>query len=161
MKKLAPMFSIALTLLVTASAAAQESMSSPAECQLRMATGKKGKGFSRIHRDLRAVCGAEVTLCEVETEGGLQNAIALSANEADVGIVQLDTLLSMKDSDENIASLQAIVPMHANSSRATTERWSSRNSASSRASPWQQWVRRSSWSGSWTINSEATCASAT
>jgi TRAP-type uncharacterized transport system substrate-binding protein len=114
MKKLAPTFSIALTLLVTASAAAQEPMTSPGECQLRMATGKKGKGFSRIHRDLRAVCGAEVTLCEVETEGGLQNAIALSANEADVGIVQLDTLLSMKDSDENIASLQAIVPMHAN-----------------------------------------------
>jgi ABC-type amino acid transport substrate-binding protein len=114
MKKLAPLFAITLTLLAAASADAQEPMMSPADCQLRMATGKKGKGFSRILRDLRAVCGAEVTLCEVETEGGLQNAIALSANEADVGIVQLDTLVSMKTSDENIANLQAVVPMHAN-----------------------------------------------
>jgi TRAP-type uncharacterized transport system substrate-binding protein len=79
-----------------------------------MATGKKGKGFSKLFKDLRKLCGSQVQLCEVETEGGLQNTIALSANQADIGFVQLDTLHTMKESDTNIAELQAIVPAHSN-----------------------------------------------
>jgi len=83
-------------------------------CQVRVATGRKGKGFSRLYSDMRRVCGSQVQLCEVETEGGLQNSVALSANKADIGFVQLDTLHTMKESDENTAELQAILPAHAN-----------------------------------------------
>lgn len=83
-------------------------------CQLRVATGRKGKGFSRMYGDLKKLCGSQVPLCEVETEGGLQNTVALSANDADIGFVQLDTLHTMKESDENTAELQAIIPAHAN-----------------------------------------------
>ena len=93
---------------------AQDTSVTTATCQLRMATGKKGKGFSKLFSDLRKLCGSQVQLCEVETEGGLQNTIALSANDADIGFVQLDTLYAMKESDENIAELQAIIPAHAN-----------------------------------------------
>jgi hypothetical protein len=60
------------------------------------------------------LCGAQVPICEVETAGGLQNLIALSANQADIGFVQLDTLQEMKASDLNIAALQAVLPANAN-----------------------------------------------
>jgi TRAP-type uncharacterized transport system substrate-binding protein len=38
----------------------------------------------------------------------------LSANEAELGIVQVDTLKEMSEGDENIRSLQAVLPLHAN-----------------------------------------------
>ncbi|HET6338060.1 MAG TPA: hypothetical protein VFG30_32785 [Polyangiales bacterium] len=95
-------------------AAAQDLTSNRSDCQLRVATGKRGKIFSKMLRDMRGLCGSQVQLCEVESEGGLQNTNALSANEADLGFVQIDTLQAMKQSDENIAALQAVLPMNAN-----------------------------------------------
>ena len=40
---------------------------------LRIATGKKGKGYSKLFADIRAVCGAQVAITEVETEAALSN----------------------------------------------------------------------------------------
>ena len=81
---------------------------------LRIATGKRGKGYSKLFADLRAVCGAQVAMTEVETEGGLQNLTTLAANQADLGFVQLDTLQDMKASDENIGALLALMPLNTN-----------------------------------------------
>jgi TRAP-type uncharacterized transport system substrate-binding protein len=82
--------------------------------QLRIATGKPGKGFSKVFADIRSVCGATVPLVEIETEGGLQNLTALAANKADLGFVQVDTFATMQDSDASIATLQTVMPMNAN-----------------------------------------------
>ena len=81
---------------------------------LRVATGKTGKGYSKLFADIRAVCGTQVAITEVETEGGLQNLTRLAANQADLGFVQLDTLQDMKGSDENIGALLAVMPLNAN-----------------------------------------------
>ena len=81
---------------------------------LRVATGKKGKGYSKLFADINAVCGSQVALTEVETEGGLQNLTTLAANQADLGFVQLDTLQDMKSSDDAIGALQAVIPLNMN-----------------------------------------------
>lgn len=82
--------------------------------QLRIATGKIGKGFSKVLADIRKVCGTAVPMVEVQTEGGLQNLMALAANKADLGFVQVDTFAAMQDSDPNIAALQTVMPMNVN-----------------------------------------------
>ncbi len=38
----------------------------------------------------------------------------LSANEAELGLVQIDLLHKLKDSDANVATLKAVMPLHAN-----------------------------------------------
>lgn len=81
---------------------------------LRIATGAKGKGFSRVFADVQSVCGAQVAMTEVTSEGGLQNLTTLAANRADLGFVQLDTLRELKTSDEAIGQLQMVQPMNAN-----------------------------------------------
>lgn len=81
---------------------------------LRLATGKHGKGYSKLFADIQAVCGNQVELSEVETEGGLQNLTTLSANKAEIGFAQLDTLQEMKASDEAIGALQAVIPINMN-----------------------------------------------
>ncbi len=81
---------------------------------LRIATGAKGKGFSRVFADLQSVCGAQVAMTEVTSEGGLQNLTTLAANRADLGFVQLDTLRELETSDEAIGQLQMVQAMNAN-----------------------------------------------
>jgi TRAP-type uncharacterized transport system substrate-binding protein len=97
-----------------AGAAVQEPAETAASCQLKVATGKHGKGYSKLFADIQSVCGSQVQMCEVETEGGLDNLTSLSSNQADLGFVQLDTLASMKDSDASIGALQAVLSLNAN-----------------------------------------------
>ncbi len=106
---------LAITLMAAAPLAihAQDTTAEPGD-GLRIATGKKGKGYSKLFADLRTVCGNQVAITEVETEGGLQNLTTLAANQAELGFVQLDTLQDMKGSDENIGSLLALMPLNAN-----------------------------------------------
>jgi len=92
---------------------AQDTQTEPSD-GLRIATGKKGKGYSKLFADIRAVCGNQVSITEVETEGGLQNLTTLAANQAELGFVQLDTLQDMKGSDENIGNLLALMPLNVN-----------------------------------------------
>ncbi len=81
---------------------------------LRIATGKFGKGYSKLFADLKTVCGPFVAMSEVQTEGGLQNLTALSANRADLGFAQVDTLHEMKGSDDAIADLQVVTAVNTN-----------------------------------------------
>lgn len=86
-----------------------------ADCEgIKVATGPKGKGYSTLFADLQKLVGSKVALCEVNTAGGLDNLNALSTKEADIGFVQVDTWNDMKNGDENIASLQYIMPLNSN-----------------------------------------------
>jgi hypothetical protein len=83
-------------------------------CELRVATGPAGKGFSRLYGDMARVCSARVRLCEVRSEGGLSNLTHLAANEADLGFAPVDTFGELKASDPTLGALQAVMPVNAN-----------------------------------------------
>ena len=86
-----------------------------ADCALRIGSGPKGGVYELIVRDIQNVCGSEVSVCAVPSAGGLQNLMRLSASEADLGIAQLDTLQEMaRGGDDNLRSLQAVMPLHGN-----------------------------------------------
>ena len=86
-----------------------------ADCEgVKVATGPKGKGYSTLFADINKLVGKNIPLCEVNTAGGLDNLNALSTKEADIGFVQIDTWMDMKNGDENIAALQYIMPMNNN-----------------------------------------------
>jgi TRAP-type uncharacterized transport system substrate-binding protein len=104
---------LACGVLIAFQASAQIEVAAPANA-LRVATGKKGKGYSKLFSNINAVCGAQVAMTEVETEGGLQNLTTLAANQADLGFAQLDTLQDMKNSDEAINALLAVAPLNMN-----------------------------------------------
>jgi TRAP-type uncharacterized transport system substrate-binding protein len=104
---------VTLSLLASFQVNAQTEAVAPGNA-LRVATGKKGKGYSKLFANINAVCGDKVALSELETEGGLQNLTALAANQADLGFVQLDTLQELRASDEAIEALQAVLPLNMN-----------------------------------------------
>lgn len=102
----------ALLMLVLYPLAAQEITS---DCTLRIGSGPRGKIYELMVQDIQNVCAAEVSVCSVPSIGGLPNLMMLSANQVELGIVQLDTLKQMANGgDENIAALQAVIPLHTN-----------------------------------------------
>jgi TRAP-type uncharacterized transport system substrate-binding protein len=85
------------------------------DCALRIGGGPKGKIYELMVQDIQKVCGAEVSVCSVPSIGGLPNLMMLAASQVELGIVQLDTLTQMANGgDENIAALQAVMPLHTN-----------------------------------------------
>jgi TRAP-type uncharacterized transport system substrate-binding protein len=103
---------LALLCSVTWGTSAQEPN---ADCGLRIATGPKTGVYTLLANDIQKVCSNVTSLCQVPSTGGLQNLMALSASEADIGFAQLDVLQKMgQGGEQNIAALQAIMPMHAN-----------------------------------------------
>ena len=104
-----------MALAATATFAAPAADAPAADCDgVKVATGPKGKGYSTLFADLNKLVGKSVPLCEVNTAGGLDNLNALSTKEADIGFVQIDTWMDMKNGDENIAALQYVMPMNNN-----------------------------------------------
>ncbi len=103
---------LAAALMLSTWAAAQPA--AQPDCDLRIASGPSGKVYELVVRDIQAVCGTTVSVCSAPSEGGLKNVTMLSANEAELGLVQVDTLKEMSKGDENIRSLQAVMPLHAN-----------------------------------------------
>lgn len=91
-----------------------EPVSACASNSLKIATGESGKGYSKIFKDMKAVCGAQVPLCEVASTGGLDNLSLLSNKKADIAEAQLDTLKTMAPGDENVNALQQVMPMNYN-----------------------------------------------
>ena len=86
-----------------------------APCEgLKVATGPAGKGYSKLYADLVRVSKASLPLCEVNTEGGLDNLTTLSIKKADVGIVPMDALRKMAEGDSNIAALQVVATLNSN-----------------------------------------------
>ncbi|NHZ44387.1 hypothetical protein [Massilia aquatica] len=81
---------------------------------LKVATGPAGKGYSKLYADLVRVSKNSVPLCEVNTEGGLDNLTTLSIKKADVGIVPMDALKKMAEGDASIASLLVVASLNSN-----------------------------------------------
>lgn len=87
----------------------------PTACEgLKVATGKAGKGYSKLYSDIVKASNGTLTLCEVYTEGGLDNLTTLSIKKADLGIVQVDTLKKMAEGDTNIAALLVVATLNSN-----------------------------------------------
>lgn len=115
MKKI---FALALAALLSCAAYAAADPDAPAaggcgDDDLVVATGKAGKGYSKMYANIAKMCGDQVKLCESQTNGGLDNLNALSTKDAKVGMAQLDTAKLMS-SDDNIAGLQAVMPLNTN-----------------------------------------------
>ena len=85
----------------------------PAKCDLTFASGKAGKGYSNFVRDIKAVCPS-LPVCDKESEGGLQNLTLLSTKEADIALVQVDTLMQMQGSDDQLKQMQVVASLHSN-----------------------------------------------
>lgn len=81
---------------------------------LRIAAGEPGKGFSNMLRDINKVCGSEVRLQDVKTDGSFTNISLLANNQADIGMATIDILGNLKQTDENIAALQVVFPLNLN-----------------------------------------------
>lgn len=111
MKKIMLSLSL-LSVLFTQTALAADA--GPACEGLRIATGAKGKGYSTLFANLQKMCGSQVSLCEVTTEGGLDNLNSMATKEAQLGFVQLDTFNAMKASNERISSFQAVAGLNSN-----------------------------------------------
>lgn len=86
----------------------------PGACPLRVAGGPAGKVYELMIQDMNRVCGNVTRLCARPSAGGLENLFLLSANEAELGIVQVDTWAEMKAGDDSMRTLQAVMPLHAN-----------------------------------------------
>lgn len=109
------MFVAAFALVTSTAFAAQKDGAPQPACEgLKIATGPAGKGYSKLFKNIQAVCGKEVAVCEVNTTGGLDNLNAMSTKKADIGIAQLDTWSTMKAGDENVAGLQGVVGLNFN-----------------------------------------------
>ncbi|NRR31772.1 hypothetical protein HSX11_16460 [Oxalobacteraceae bacterium] len=97
------------------SAQAARTDAAAAECEgLKVATGKPGKGYSKLFGDIVKVSKGAIALCEVHTEGGLDNLEALSIKKADVGIVQIDALKKLGEGDSNLANLLVVATLNSN-----------------------------------------------
>lgn len=105
---------IALSALMCCHLTAPSAEETKPEGALRIASGPTGKIYELMVRDMQSVCGNTVPLRSVTSTGGLLNLSLLSSSEADLGIVQVDTLRDMKAGDENIQLLQAVMPLHNN-----------------------------------------------
>ena len=100
--------------LTTAQASRVEGAPAPACEGLKVATGPLGKGYSKLFADMVRVSKYTIPLCEVNTEGGLDNLTTLSIKKADIGIVSLDALSKMAEGDSNIAGLQVVAALNSN-----------------------------------------------
>ena len=99
----------------TAAMAARPEGAPTAPCEgLKIATGPIGKGYSKMFANMAEVTKNRITLCEVTSSGGLENASLLSEKKADLAITTLDTLKAMQNGDENVSSLLVVSPLNSN-----------------------------------------------
>ncbi|MES2318088.1 MAG: hypothetical protein V4631_11405 [Pseudomonadota bacterium] len=104
-----------LGLSVSAAYAARvDGAPAPACDGLKVATGPAGKGYSKLYADMVRVSKSAIPLCEVNTEGGLDNLTTLSIKKADIGIVPVDALKKMAEGDANIAALLVVATLNSN-----------------------------------------------
>jgi hypothetical protein len=102
-------------LTLSAAQAAKMDGAPAAACEgLKVATGPAGKGYSKLFADMVRVSNYTSALCEVNTEGGLDNLTTLSIKKADIGIVPMDALRKMAEGDANIAGLLVVATLNSN-----------------------------------------------
>ncbi len=106
---------VAAGLLGTVALPAAAAEDTSASNALRIGSGPDGKVYQQLVRDMQSICGNDVPILNVPSIGGIPNLMMLSASQADLGIVQLDTLREIgNNGDENIQNLQVVMPLHTN-----------------------------------------------
>jgi hypothetical protein len=109
------LIALVCALTLSAAQAAKVDGAPAAACDgLKMATGPAGKGYSKLYADMMRVSKNSLALCEVNTEGGLDNLTTLSIKKADVAIVPMDALKKMAEGDGNIAGLLVVATLNSN-----------------------------------------------
>lgn len=109
------LIALAFAMTVSAAHAAKVDGAPSAACDgLKVATGPAGKGYSKLFADMNRVSKNALSLCEVNTEGGLDNLTTLSIKKADVGIVSMDALRKMSEGDQNIKNLLVVAALNSN-----------------------------------------------
>ena len=109
------LISLMAGLTVSAAQAGRVDGAPAAPCEgLKVATGPVGKGYSKLFADMVRVSKNTLPLCEVNTEGGLDNLTTLSIKKADIGIVPVDALKKMAEGDTNIAGLLVVASLNSN-----------------------------------------------
>lgn len=114
----ASLLAAAAGLFVTSASAAlpEEIVPTPQkQCLLKIGSGKLGKGFANLYRDIEYVCGEEVSICKgPDTDGSFTNFNQLSNNLVDLAMGTLDIAQNLKESDSRIGNLVTIIPLNAN-----------------------------------------------
>jgi len=105
---------MAVVVCATPYAQASDELQEARKCDLRIAAGEKGKGFSNLLRDINQVCSDEVNLCPVETDGSFTTVNLLAQNQADIGMATVDILTTLRNTDDAIANLQSVFPLNYN-----------------------------------------------
>lgn len=101
--------------LLTAGIAHGQNKEAQTECDIKIGSGPRGGVYELLVRDIQKLCGESVSICATPSEGGLENLTRLSSGEIDIGFAQIDTLMELRrGGDENIQTLQAVMPLHAN-----------------------------------------------
>ena len=109
------LISLMAALTASAAQAAHLDGAPAAPCDgLKVATGPAGTGYSKLFADMVRVLKNAIALCEVNTEGGLDNLNTLSIKKADIGIVPVDALRKMAEGDANIAGLLVVASLNSN-----------------------------------------------
>lgn len=106
-----------LTALVAANiyAGTKDELEPSQECTgLKIGTGPKGKGYSKLFTDIDKMCGNVVQVCEVTSNGAVDNLTNLSTNDIDVGLTAVDAAMYMQGGDENVRELQAVMSINYN-----------------------------------------------
>lgn len=116
MKKFYVIAALLASVLGSATAAKVDGAPSPiSACEgLKVATGPEGKGYSKLFANIKKLAGDRIALCEVHTEGGLDNLTTISEKRADVAFATPDAMKVLSVSDRNIASLQVVATLNSN-----------------------------------------------
>lgn len=114
--KISKLLSISVMILGMSLAHAAKVDGAPAaNCDgLKIATGKVDKGYSKLYGNIDTITNHTSGLCEVNSDGGLDNLTLLSKKKADIGIAQFDQLKFMAQGDSNIAALQVVATLNSN-----------------------------------------------
>ncbi len=113
--KIYPLLPLMLVLTVSQAHGAKVDGAPGPACEgLKVATGPLGKGYSKLFSDMIRVSKYAMPMCEVNTEGGLDNLTTLSIKKADIGIVPIDALKKMAEGDASIAALLVVASLNSN-----------------------------------------------
>lgn len=81
---------------------------------LKIASGPADKGYDKLVGNISVMCGDVVPICNVKTDGALDNLNRLASNQVDLGISTVDTLRTMQEGNRNISALKALFPLNFN-----------------------------------------------
>lgn len=81
---------------------------------IKIATGKAGKGYSKIYSNINKFCGDQVPSEELNTNGGFDNIVALTDKVATLAPVPVDVYQALASTDDAVGRLKGIMMLNSN-----------------------------------------------